>query len=147
MMSRVNSGDERVRSAPLPSTMALPTEDPLLALRHAIQSNASISFSIDSDPSPSLLAATHIILSPTLSFPKQIQTRFKSAANNVYSLEAVYLAWKLKDAAGTEYMRQARENGLTLGFVSVTERKGVVDWLEGRLQNSERIVPLAGKLL
>jgi parafibromin len=29
-------------------------------------------------------------------------------------------------------MRQARENGLTLGFVSVTERKRVVEWLEGR---------------
>ena len=39
-------------------------------------------------------------------------------------------------------MKQARENGLAVGFVSVTERKGVVDWLEGKIVDSERIAPL-----
>jgi len=39
-------------------------------------------------------------------------------------------------------MKQARENGLAVGFVSVTERKGLVDWLEGRVADLERIVPL-----
>lgn len=29
-------------------------------------------------------------------------------------------------------MKQARDQGLTVGFVSVTERKKVVDWLEGK---------------
>ena len=29
-------------------------------------------------------------------------------------------------------MKQAREQGLAVGFVSVTERKRVVDWLEGK---------------
>lgn len=41
-------------------------------------------------------------------------------------------------------MKQARENGLAVGFVSVTERKGVVDWLEGIVADSDRISPLAG---
>lgn len=40
-------------------------------------------------------------------------------------------------------MKQARENGLAVGFVSVTERKGVVDWLEGIVADSDRISPLA----
>lgn len=41
-------------------------------------------------------------------------------------------------------MKQARENGLVVGFVSVTERKGVVDWLEGRSEDdSDKIIPLA----
>jgi parafibromin len=44
----------------------------------------------------------------------------------------LYLAWVLKDAAVAEYMKQARENALAHGFVGITERKKVVDWLEGR---------------
>jgi parafibromin len=39
-------------------------------------------------------------------------------------------------------MKQARECGLAVGFVSVTERKNVVDWLEGRISDHERIVSL-----
>ena len=36
-----------------------------------------------------------------------------------------------------------REHGLAVGFVSVAERKHVVDWLERRVQESDQIVPLA----
>lgn len=39
-------------------------------------------------------------------------------------------------------MKQARENGLAVGFVSVTERKSIVDWLEGKIVHHDRIVPL-----
>ena len=53
------------------------------------------------------------------------------------------MAWLLRDAPGAEYMKQAREHGLAVGFVSVTERKHVVDWLEGKVQDSDRIAPLA----
>lgn len=41
-------------------------------------------------------------------------------------------------------MREARENGLNIGFVSVTDRKAVVDWLEGRVADLASIVPIAG---
>jgi parafibromin len=58
-------------------------------------------------------------------------------------LEAVYLAWLLRDAPGAEYMKHARENGLVVGFVSVTERKNVVDWLEAKTSDYERIAPLS----
>jgi parafibromin len=34
---------------------------------------------------------------------------------------------------------------LAVGFVSVTERKSVVDWLEGKITDHERIVPLVGE--
>jgi parafibromin len=40
-------------------------------------------------------------------------------------------------------MKQAREHGLAVGFVSVTERKHVVDWLERKVQEGDRIAPLA----
>ena len=61
----------------------------------------------------------------------------------MYSLEALYLTWLLRSAPGAEYMKQARENGLTSGFVSVTERKNVVEWLEGRASDGDKLVPLA----
>lgn len=127
--------------------------DPLLTLRQAIQSRTEITYAHGSDPSSSLPSATHIVLSPTQSLPKSAPTRLRKpgatsidpSANpqDFFTIEAVYLAWLLRDASGAEYMKQARENGLAVGFVSVTERKNVVDWLEGGTSNLDSIIPLA----
>ena len=124
--------------------------DPLLALRRAVKSKTPIAYLTDGQPAPTLLAATHLSLGPAMTFPKSSPTRYTNpgisnspSAADVYTLEAVYLAWLLRDAPGAEYMRQARESGLTVGFVSVTERKSVVEWLEGKVADLERIRPLA----
>lgn len=126
------------------------TSDPLLALRHAIKSKTPITYLTHGQPAPTLLAATHLSLNPSLTLLKSSPTRYTkpgisnpSSPADVYTLEAVYLAWLLRDAPGAEYMRQARESGLTVGFVSVTERKSVVEWLEGKVADLERIRPLA----
>jgi parafibromin len=124
--------------------------DPLLALRDAVNAKSSISYSANGESVPSLRNATHIVLG-TESFPKAAPTRFRkpgtssSDSNDFYTLEAVYLAWHLQSAGGAEYMKQARENGLVVGFVSVTERKGVVDWLEGHTSDHPSITPLPGQ--
>jgi parafibromin len=126
--------------------------DPLLALRRAVKSKTPITYLTDGQPAPTLLAATHLSLGPAITFPKSTPTRYtkpgvsnSSSTADVYTLEAVYLAWLLRDAPGAEYMRQARESGLTVGFVSVTERKSVVEWLEGKVADLERIRPLASE--
>jgi len=127
-----------------PATMSSHT-DALLCLRQAIKSRQPISYSNADGPCGSLLTATHLFLSPSVSLPKSSPTRYRkpgTSSSDFFSLEAVYLAWLLKDAPGADYMKQARENGLAVGFVSVTERKGVVDWLEGKIVDSERIAPL-----
>lgn len=131
------------------------TVDCIEALRQAIKSKATITYSNGTEPTPSLSTATHLVLSPTTTLPKSSPTRFRkpettstdpsTSSQDFFSLEAVYLAWSLKDASGAEYMKQARENGLTVGFVSVTERKGLVDWLEGKTSSHESIVPLVGE--
>jgi hypothetical protein len=124
--------------------------DPLLALRHAIKTKSAITYVANSEPTASLLAASHIVLSPTLSLPKSTTTRYSkpgtsaSSPSDFFTLEAVYLAWLLRDAPVAEYMKQARDNGLAVGFVSVTERKSIVEWLEGKVQDLKRIVSLAG---
>jgi parafibromin len=121
--------------------------DPLLALRQSIKSKSKITYTNTSGPCPTLLASTTLIIN-SLPFPKVTRTRFRrgagaGGATDFYTLDAVYVAWLLRDAPGAEYMKQAREHGLAVGFVSVTERKHVVDWLEGKVQDSDRIAPLA----
>ena len=126
--------------------------DPLLCLRQAIKDKATITYAKGDIPCSPLLNATHIVLTPKLSLPKSTPTRLTkpgitaaTGPQDFYTLEAVYLAWLLRDAPGAEYMKQARENGLVVGFVSVTERKNVVDWLEAKTSDYERIAPLSGK--
>jgi parafibromin len=132
--------------------------DPLLALRSAIKSKTSITYvQSDGTLAPTLRNATSITLAPNLSLLKSIPTRYKnsstadsrnpsSSPQDFFTLEAVYLAWHLKDAPGAEYMKQMRENGLMVGFVSITERKAVVEWLEGDQMVGERVVPIPGQI-
>ena len=129
------------------------TTDPLLALRQAIKSRTPITYATDSKPEELFSAASHIVLSSNATLSKTIPTRLRrpgltstdpsSNPQDFFTLGAVYLAWKLRDASVADYMKQARENGLAVGFVSVTERKTVVDWLEGRAADLADVVPLA----
>ena len=121
--------------------------DPLLALRSAIKSRASITYADDAGPCTSLAAATHLVLNDH-PFPKSISTRYRKAdapadtkvRSDFYTLDALYAAWLFRDAVVADYMKQAREHGMTV-FVSVTERKNVVGWLEGETERSDRITP------
>lgn len=116
--------------------------DPLLALRSAIKSRATITFSKDGAPVPSLASATHIDLSPSQSYARATPTRWKKSGsgNEGYTLDALYLVFQLQGASGGEYMKQARENGMTVGMVSITERKAVLDYLEGRISDHPSII-------
>jgi parafibromin len=131
-------------------------KDVLLELQQAIKSRQSVVFLNGGEPCATLSAATHLRLSNDTVIPKSSPTRIRRAANDItdwkahpeafYSAGAIYIAWVSKDASVADYLKQAREAGL-VAFVSVTDRKFVVDWLEGRIQEHDRIVPLAGKLL
>lgn len=126
--------------------------DPLLALRQAIKAKTTITYTQNGEPCQNLLDATHLVVSPTCSLEKSAPTRYRkpgvaaaAGSDDFFSVEAIYLAWLLQSAPGADYMKQARENGLAVGFVSVTERKNVVGWLEGKISENDRIVPLVGK--
>ncbi|KAG6868084.1 hypothetical protein C0993_007761 [Termitomyces sp. T159_Od127] len=90
--------------------------DALLSLRQAIKAKETITYAGSNGPCSALLNATHLVLS-SVSLPKSSPTRYlKTGVTNAaspsdfFSLEAVYLAWLLRDAGGAEYMKQAREN-------------------------------------
>lgn len=131
--------------------------DALLALRQAVTSKTTVTYTKDSGPVSTLSAATHIVLSPTSTLPKATPTRLRKPGANgtdpqsnpqdFFALGAVYLAWQLRDASGAEYMKQVRENGYTVGFVSVTERKAVADWVEDKVQELSGLVPAEGEPL
>ncbi len=132
------------------------TTDPLDALRAAISAKYNIlPVTSSGAPADTLRSATHLRLSSTTTLPKNAPTRLRKAGNSAtdpsaqpdrfFMLEAVYLAWSLRDTPGGEYMRQAREHGLPAGgFVSLTERKSIVDWLRRAISSLDSIVPLAG---
>ncbi|TFL07808.1 RNA polymerase II-associated protein [Pterulicium gracile] len=129
-------------------------DDPLVALRASIKSKLPITYTTaDGTPTDALRNASHLVLAAPLT--KSTPTRYKNSSTSTatnpvtspgdfYSLEAVYLAWHLRDAPGGEYMKQMRENGLTAGFVSITERKAVVEWLEGNEVSGEKVVAIPG---
>lgn len=129
--------------------------DALLALRKAITSKTTVTFANDAGPVSSLSAATGIVLSSSTTLPKTSPTRLRkpgtsatdpqSSPQDFFTLGAVYLAWLLRDASGAEYMKQVRENGYTVGFVSVTERKAVADWLEEKTQSLSGLVAAEGE--
>lgn len=134
--------------------MSTPSTDPLLALRRAITSNAKIHFTKGSETVSSLPQATHIVLSPGVTFPKDTITRMRKSGavstdpkanpEDFIQLQAVFLAWHLKDASGADYMRRNRDNGVPVGFVNIAERKNLVEWLEGKVNDLERIAPQEG---
>ena len=145
------------RTSLTPVTTMSWSPDALLSLQRAIKSKTQVKFTdAASNPVASLPAATHIQLQHG-PLPKSAPTRLRKPGGSAsdppdspeefFSLCAVYLAWANRDASGAEYLRQARENGLGAGgFVSVTERKSVVDWLEGRIPHLDNIVSLPCEL-
>jgi len=139
---------QRQRQRPSP---VMAESDPLTALKSTILSKQPITYCTSSGTScASGPTATHLSLSGR-AFAKNSTTRYRSSGassgSDFYTLDAVYLAWTLRDAPAAEYMKQMREGGLTAGFVSVTERKNVVEWLEGRVGDGSRVVPLGGTFL
>jgi parafibromin len=133
------------------------TTDALSALRDAIQTRFSISYVTASNkPTTTLSNASSLVLASGLTLPKSSPTRLRKPGQSAtdwnispqefYTLEAVFLAWHLRDAATGEYMRAVKEAGVPLAsMVAITEKSGVVEWLEGRLLDHPNILALQGE--
>lgn len=137
--------------------------DALLSLRQSILSKKSITLlTEDQKPTSSLIEAAFIVLPqpsnanvPTATLSKSTATRLRKPNHtqtdpnthpaDFYGLDAVYLAWSMREAATTEYMKNARDSGISItNMVAITEKQSVADWLEGRTDNHPNIVPQQG---
>jgi hypothetical protein len=96
----------------------------------------------------------HVLLSPVQLSSSSPAHRFQKLVGLVIGKQALphrfiywthYMlqCWLLREAPGAEYMKQIGEHELSAGFISasVTERKHVTDWLEGKFSDNERIAP------
>jgi len=133
-------------------------EDPLTILRHAIKAKSSIKLLKDGQEESSYLSATDLRLSSTVAISKSTPSRLrkpgvtdsddpKAKPDDFISLGAVYLCWKLKNASAADYMKQLRENGIPIAFVPITDRKAVVEWLEGKKNELPNAAPLDCELV
>src|SRR5258708_4487103 len=129
------------------------TMDVLLVLRQAIKARLPITcLDANSQPCHTLQQATYISLGSSTKIPKTATTRFQKPnastrdwvghPEDFFTLQAVFVAWMARDAPTTEYLKQARENLAGAGFVSVTDRKLLVEWLEGKSVELERLIPI-----
>ncbi|KAF8344129.1 RNA pol II accessory factor, Cdc73 family-domain-containing protein [Cantharellus anzutake] len=127
--------------------------DVLIVLRQAIKAKQPIVYlDASSQSCQTLQQATYISLGPGTNIPKTAATRFQKPnastrdwvghPEDFFTLQAVIVAWMTKDAPTTEYLKQARENLAGAGFVSVTDRKLLVEWLEGKSVELERLIPI-----
>ncbi|KAF9521177.1 hypothetical protein BS47DRAFT_1311144 [Hydnum rufescens UP504] len=125
--------------------------DPLLALRQAISSQSPITYLNDNNgPCDTLQQAAWLVAGPDVKISKVAPTRFQKPnattrdwvrhPEDFFAAQAVLLVWLTRDVPGGEYLKQAREMFAGAGFVSVTDRKPLVEWLEGKLDMLERIV-------
>jgi len=133
--------------------------DPLETFRAAVGAKYDVKpVNASGAPAGSLRSATHLRLSSAVTFPTNTPTRLRqvgsgatdpaSEPDGFFMLEAIYLAWSLRDTPGGEYMKQAREHGFPAGgFVGLTERKSIVDWLKRSATVLDSIVPLLGMFL
>eukprot|EP00249_Psilotum_nudum_P016057 c25638_g1_i2 orf=215-1624(+) len=80
-------------------------------------------------------------------FPCNIETAYRSKQGNLYTLDSLVFFVKNTLMKHTEYMQQARS--LKLHTVTFTDRKPLLDYLEGRVQTTDAIelLPPAAPLL
>lgn len=136
--------------------------DPLLLLRQAISTRKAIKFlDASQQPTTSLSNAVSLVFpqpssSTSTTLAKSTPTRLRKPnhtqidpnthPSDFYTLDAVYLAWSLREAASAAYMKTVRDAGIGItNMVAITEKASVVEWLEGRTDTNPNIVPLLGE--
>lgn len=116
--------------------------DPLDALRSAIRANSPITYLDTAGANVPTLNSASSIYFGSSSFPRDTPTRLQRA-NAAVRLDAIIFAWIARDASAGDYVRQAREAGIGLGgAISNTERRAVAEWLEGKTDVLNGLVPL-----
>lgn len=58
-----------------------------------------------------------------------------------FSFDAILIVWTTRTDNAATYMRQATTE-VQEAYVSLTERRNVLDWLEGKIPDPEKIAPL-----
>lgn len=131
-------------------------QDPLDLLAKSISASTTPSLlTAASEPTSSLLAATYISFpsatesdtsSPIL-IVKDASTRYTSrpdSRTDFYTIGQLWLAWTERETGVREYLMKGQEEGGAAGggYVGIADRRGVVEYLEGKGDGAGRVVSL-----
>ncbi|WWD20179.1 hypothetical protein CI109_104655 [Kwoniella shandongensis] len=126
--------------------MTTPTVDPLDLLRQSIlSSNLPTLLTASSDPLPSLSLGEAAYLSfpsdsdggEPINLPKDTPTRYTSN-DGFYNIASLWLAWKERETGVRDYLIKGQATGV--GYVTITDRRGVVEYLTGESDGAGRVV-------
>ena len=127
--------------------MAEETHDSIDLLRSSIStSSPSVLLTAALEPSPSLSLASYISFpqpSPAapINLTKDTPTRYTSkvaSTDEFYTLAHLWLAWTEKDRGVRDYLVKGQAEGV--GYVSVADRRGVVEFLQGDNNGTGRVL-------
>ncbi|KAK1923701.1 RNA pol II accessory factor, Cdc73 family-domain-containing protein [Papiliotrema laurentii] len=127
--------------------MAEETHDPIDLLRQSISSSLpSVLLTAASEPTDTLSLAAYISFpQPTgepINLTKETPTRYTSKAgstNEFYNVAQLWLAWTERESGVRDYLVKGQAGGV--GYVSVADRRGVVEFLQSEEGVSDRVLP------
>ncbi|CED82901.1 RNA polymerase II assessory factor Cdc73p [Phaffia rhodozyma] len=111
---------------------------PAVHLRRAILAQTPITLSNSAGSSvASLATASRIHLGPDQSFEKigAFESVPPAAHPSTINLPILYVVWQTRDSTLSEYLREARANGVS--FIPSEKRKPTIDWLNGEGAETE----------
>ncbi|KAK4684011.1 parafibromin, partial [Tremellales sp. Uapishka_1] len=128
------------------------SQDPLDLLVASIRDSLSpVLLTPELSPSTTLSTAAWLSFPQSgaapINLPKDVPTRYTSKADSsdeFYSLGQLWLAWTERATAVREYLIKGTSEGV--GYVTITDRRGVVDYLEGGRDASGRVVSQDGRV-
>ncbi|KAH8825042.1 RNA polymerase II-associated protein [Flagelloscypha sp. PMI_526] len=121
--------------------------DALSAISQAISAGGSVELLTESSESTTSFSAAFSVklVPPDIVLPKTQETRYLKlqSTTEFYTVGALALLYLFRDASSAEYMKQAREAGLSGNIVPITERREVLEYLQqGGTSRNDRVVPL-----
>ncbi|ORX33232.1 RNA pol II accessory factor, Cdc73 family-domain-containing protein [Kockovaella imperatae] len=128
--------------------MSAESHDALQLFRSALASSLPPTLlTAASEPAPSLRLAAYISFAQSTSEPinlvKDYATRYAKSdtKDGFYTAAQIYLAWSERASAVRDYLIKGQAEGV--GYVSVTDRRFVLDYLNGGNDEQGRVVPLS----
>ncbi|WVQ79261.1 hypothetical protein IAT38_001357 [Cryptococcus sp. DSM 104549] len=121
--------------------------DPLDLLRSAILSSTPPTLlTAARDPSPTLALAAYLSFPSSgsdepIALPKDTPTRFTSKPGSLedfYNVGQLWLAYAERESGVRDYLMKGQAGGV--GYVAITDRRAVVDYLSGEGEGAGRVV-------
>lgn len=120
--------------------------DPLDLLRTSISQDLPATLQSDAGAPVDSLAAASVLSFPqpdgaeAVTVPKDAATRYSrtDARSDFYSAGQLWLAWTERDTGVRDYLVKGQAAGV--GYVAITDRRGVVDFLQGVSDGGVRVV-------